>query len=541
MPRLVEKGGSVHDIRRKKTSIGRLVTNDIHVDDNLASRQHAQIVFDNNSFFIVDNLSLNGTYLNGERIDEARLTDGDEIRIGGQIFQFESTTIDPRLMTGESDTTFHVSKLLDDYEPESVLSERLSVRRRAVDLAPADLMALRASHQNLIILHRLSQAVNATLNPDKLMEVAVRIVTDSLSSRLVSISLADENTGDIVPQAVKVADSVESPTYAFLGPLADRALKERVCICVINPMVPHGAGNIKIGSAMASPLWIKDKIIGLIYVDNDSTSKAYTEADLNLLIAMSNTISIAIENARLYQQLTESLRKIQEQQTQLIQSEKLAGIGTLAAGVAHEINNPLAGIMGMAEAIQSEKDRNRAIEYAGNIMEYAEEAAQIVRDMQSYSRASRGEGLTPVDLNEVIDDALKLAGHTGMTKHLDIRKEPGEITYIMADPGEMKQVFINLIQNSVQAMNSQGRISFSTWMEGGRVFAKVADTGPGIPEEYLDKIYDPFFTTKIETQGTGLGLNIVYRIVTKFSGDINCESELGVGTVFTISFPAGKR
>lgn len=543
MPRLIEKDGGVHDIRRKKTSIGRLVTNDIHVDDNLASRQHAQIIFDGNSFFIVDNLSLNGTYINGERIDEARLNDGDEIRIGSHIFRFESSTIDPRLMTGESDTTYHVSKGLDEYEHESVVSERLSTRRRAFDPAPADLPALRASHQNLLFLHRLSQAVNATLNLDKLMEVAVRIVADSLSARLVSISLIDDKTGELAPQAVKVANTANAPTYAFLGPIADRVIRERVCICVLNPAVggvPDGAQNIKIGSALASPLWVKDKIIGLVYLDNDSTSKAYNEADLDILVAMSNTISIAIENAKLYQQLSESLKQIQEQQAQLIQSEKLAGIGTLAAGVAHEINNPLAGIMGMAEAIQAEKDRNRVMEYAGDILEYADEAAHIVSDLQSYSRASRGEGLTPVNLNEVIDDALKLAGHTGMTKSIEIRKEYGDITYIMADPGELKQVFINLIQNSYQAMGGQGRISFATWMDGGRVSAKVADTGPGIPEEYLDKIYDPFFTTKTEIQGTGLGLNIVYRIVTKFSGDIICESRVGVGTVFTISFPAGK-
>lgn len=540
MPRLIDKNGNSYEIRRKKTTIGRLSSNDIVVDDHLASRQHAQIIYDGKSFFIVDNLSLNGTYVNGIRVDEAKLADGDEIQIGGEKFRFEISTLDPNLMTGEGDTTFHLSKSLKDFKPNFIFAHKINARRRPADVIPQELQELRTSHQNLLTLHRLSEAVNSTLNLDKLLESATTIIAEVFSSKITSISMWDNELGTLTARAVKFQGDGDTPKYAYLNTLAERTMRDKVCIVAFNPQGQDSVGKpIKVASAMAVPLASRDSLLGLIYVDNAPTERPYSENELDLLIAMSNIISSAIENANLYNQLNESLKRIREQQAQLVQSEKLAGIGALAAGVAHEINNPLAGIMGMAEAILMERDINKIKEYASDILQYTQEAAKIVKDLQSYSKASQGEGLFPVNVNEVIEDALRLASHTGLLKGIETKCDFGEISYIMADASELKQVFMNLIQNACQAMEGIGKLSFATWLEGGRVYAKVADNGPGIPEEHLDKIYDPFFTTK--EQGTGLGLNIVYRIVTKFGGDIACESQVGVGTVFTLSFPSGKK
>lgn len=540
MPRLIDKNGTSYEIRRKKTTIGRLSSNDIIVDDHLASRQHAQIIYDGKSFFIVDNLSLNGTYVNGIRVDEAKLTDGDEIQIGGEKFRFEISTLDPNLMTGEGDTTFHLSKSIKDFNAKSLFGKKINGRRRMAEVIPQEFQALRTSHQNLLTLHRLSEAVNSTLNLDKLLESATAIISEVFSSKITSISLWDNEIGTITPKAVKFQGEGDTPKYAYLNSLAERAVRDKLCIVAFNPQGQDSSGIfIRVASAMTVPLVVKDTLLGLIYVDNSIGERPFSENELDILIAMSHIISSAIENANLYNQLNESLKRIREQQAQLVQSEKLAGIGALAAGVAHEINNPLAGIMGMAEAILIEKNIDKIKEYASDILQYTQEAAKIVRDLQSYSKASKGEGLAPVNVNDVIGDALRLAGHTGLLKGIEVKCDFGEITYIMADAGELKQVFLNLIQNASQAMEGIGKLSFATWMDEGRVYAKVADNGPGIPEENLDKIYDPFFTTK--EQGTGLGLNIVYRIVTKFGGDIACESRVGIGTVFTLSFPAGKR
>lgn len=540
MPRLIDKNGTSYEIRRKKTTIGRLSSNDIVVDDHLVSRQHAQIIYDGKSFFIVDNLSLNGTYVNGIRVDEAKLADGDEIQIGGEKFRFEISTLDPNLMTGESDTTFHLSKSLKDFNAQSLFAEKINHRRRTAEVLPQELQALRTSHQNLLVLHRLSEAVNSTLNSDKLLESAATIISETFSSKITSISIWDDEIGALTPKAVKFQGEGDAPKYAYLNTLAERAVRDKLCIAAFNPQGQDSSGAVvRVASAMAVPLMLKDALLGLIYVDNSPGEKPFSEGELDLLIAMSHIISSAVENANLYNRLNESLKRIREQQAQLVQSEKLAGIGALAAGVAHEINNPLAGIMGMAEAILMEKNVDKIKEYASDILQYTQEAAKIVKDLQSYSKASRGEGLSPVNINEVIEDALRLASHTGMLKGIEVKCDLGEITYIMADGGELKQVFMNLIQNASQAMEGIGKLSFATWVDEGRVYAKVADNGPGIPEEHLDKIFDPFFTTK--EQGTGLGLNIVYRIVTKFGGDIDCESRVGVGTVFTLSFPAGKK
>ena len=277
-----------------------------------------------------------------------------------------------------------------------------------------------------------------------------------------------------------------------------------------------------------------------IYLENDYGEKPYSEPELDLLIAMAGTIAPAVQNAGLYRQVLGALEQIHQQQRQLVQSEKLAGIGTLAAGVAHEINNPLAGIMGMAEAVMSAKTIEKAKEYAKEIVHYSENAARIVRDLQNYARVVPEDPLNSLNIEDVIEDALRLATHSGLLKMVKVHRNKENISCIMAEPSQLGQVFINLIQNAVQAMGGKGEITISTWMEDDKVFACVKDAGPGISSEHIGRIFDPFFSTKKEGEGTGLGLAVTLRIVSRFGATITCDSSPGNGTTFTLCFPAEK-
>ncbi len=229
----------------------------------------------------------------------------------------------------------------------------------------------------------------------------------------------------------------------------------------------------------------------------------------------------------------------QRLQEQLIQSEKLAGIGILASGVAHEINNPLSGIIGMAEVALEEEDIAKNKGYLTDILNCAQRISEIVRGLRSYSRAAKKEELSFVDLNEVLEESLKMVQLASKKTSVEVIKKFQSVEKIRANVGEIQQVFTNLITNAFQAMNGkQGSLILSTRSVKDLVEAKVSDHGMGIPQKYLSQIFDPFFTTKKPGEGTGLGLNIVYRIVTKYEGTIDVESKEQVGTTFTIKFPA---
>jgi PAS domain S-box-containing protein len=228
----------------------------------------------------------------------------------------------------------------------------------------------------------------------------------------------------------------------------------------------------------------------------------------------------------------------QRLQEQLIQSEKLAGIGILASGVTHEINNPLSGIIGMAEIALEEEDLSKNKDYLKDILNCAQRIGEIVRGLKSYSRAAKKEDLSPVDLNEVIEESLKMVRLATKTSSLEVIEKFQPIDKIQANTGEIQQVFTNLITNAYQAMDGKGgKLVLSTRSLKDSVEVKVSDNGKGIPQKYLNKIFDPFFTMKKPGEGTGLGLNIVYRIVTKYEGTIDVESKEQVGTTFTIKFP----
>jgi signal transduction histidine kinase len=228
----------------------------------------------------------------------------------------------------------------------------------------------------------------------------------------------------------------------------------------------------------------------------------------------------------------------QRLQEQLIQSQKLAGVGILASGVAHEINNPLSGIIGMAEIAMEEEDLSRIKSCLGDVLNCAQRIGEITKGLRSYSRAAKQEELSLVDLNEVLEESLKMVKLATRTSPVEVIKKFKPVEKIQAKGGEIQQVFTNLITNAFQAMNRKGgELILSTRSLKNSVEIKVSDNGMGIPEKYLSQIFDPFFTTKNFGEGTGLGLNVVYRIVTKYEGTIDVESKEQVGTTFTIKFP----
>ncbi len=222
---------------------------------------------------------------------------------------------------------------------------------------------------------------------------------------------------------------------------------------------------------------------------------------------------------------------------QLIQTEKLASLGTLVSGMAHEINNPVQGILGMAEIIQEESDPMKIKEYAQDIAAYSQHVATVVRDFACYARPSARDEEVAIDLGERMTEAVKMVRRCPQFGYVAVATEFQSLPRIQARRTEIDQVFVNLISNAVQAMNGTGALTLKTARLDNMVTASVTDSGCGIPKAIMSKIFDPFFTTKDPGKGTGLGLSVVYKIVSKYGGTIDVDSTEGEGTTFTVRLP----
>jgi two-component system NtrC family sensor kinase len=230
-------------------------------------------------------------------------------------------------------------------------------------------------------------------------------------------------------------------------------------------------------------------------------------------------------------------------QQQLIQSEKLSAIGELISGIAHELNNPLTGVMGYSQLLQMRGDLDeRAKDSLVKINNLATRCQRIVQNLLSFARKQKPER-TLTSINEIIERTVELRSYELQVNNIELLLELDPLLpRTIADAHQLQQVFLNVITNAEQAMleaKGRGRLTIRTRNDnaGGRVVIEIADDGPGIPEQHLTKIFDPFFTTKEVGKGTGLGLSLAYGIIKEHAGNIYARSRLGEGSTFVIELP----
>lgn len=248
-------------------------------------------------------------------------------------------------------------------------------------------------------------------------------------------------------------------------------------------------------------------------------------------------VAITVEKKRRIGLLMKEITEQKSLQDQLTLAEKLSGLGTLAAGIAHEMNNPLFSIMGLTETILEEKDPEKIKTYSKKVLEKSKHMASIILNMSGYSRSVEQDQMGDVNINERLDASIEMALMASYSDDIELKKNYSQLPFIKAKPEEIQQIYLNIILNSVQAMDGKGNLQITSCVRADKIITTVQDSGPGIPQEYLSKIFDPFFTTKDQGKGTGLGLNIVHRLIEKYGGGISIESIVGQGTTFTITFP----
>jgi PAS domain S-box-containing protein len=240
------------------------------------------------------------------------------------------------------------------------------------------------------------------------------------------------------------------------------------------------------------------------------------------------------------------ITELKKMEVALLQSEKLQSLGTITAGVSHEFNNILAIISGNVQLLEgSRKDDKELMDALRTIKRATNDGAQISRRMLKFTKTAKDTtGFMPFDINELINQAIdftmprwkNMAQAKGISYHMDTEGMK-RVPSILCNPTEIREVFVNIINNALDAMPYDGRISFSTWSKEDTVFISISDTGEGMSEEAKKKLFDPFFTTKTAV-GTGLGMSTAYGIVNRHGGKLEVESEVGKGSIFTVQFPA---
>jgi len=237
-----------------------------------------------------------------------------------------------------------------------------------------------------------------------------------------------------------------------------------------------------------------------------------------------------------YQEL---VRRLRENEEQLIQAEKLTSLGQMAASIAHEINNPLAGVLVYTQLLSKKVagdtfKKEEALDYLSKMESAVSRCSRIIRNLLDFARQTEPM-LRLVDINQVIEQVLSMVGHQAQLQNVEVVKEfSPSLPKVTADFDQLQQVFTNLTLNAIQAMPDGGRLTLHSSVVDGEVRVDVQDTGCGISKENLSKLFTPFFTTKEKGKGVGLGLAVVHGIIERHKGRVKVQSEVGKGTTFSV-------
>lgn len=284
------------------------------------------------------------------------------------------------------------------------------------------------------------------------------------------------------------------------------------------------------------PLIIKDRLIGVVSLGGKESGEMYSGKDIELLMILAHQSAVAIENAKLYDNLKKSKVNMQR-------ADRLASLGTLTAGLAHEIRNPLVSIKTFLQLLPERfDDEEFRTNFLNLTVEEVERISRLLSELLDFAKPSE-PNLNEEDINEVIEKIVLLVDNQAKKKNISIHKNYNTaLPKIMMDREQMKQVFLNTIMNAIHATSEGGEIFIATGYyedKSDLIQVEISDTGEGIPEKDIENIFTPFFTTK--HSGTGLGLSISHQIVQEHRGTINVKSQIGKGSSFFINLPVNPR
>jgi signal transduction histidine kinase/CheY-like chemotaxis protein len=394
-------------------------------------------------------------------------------------------------------------------------------------------------------LMQASRTINSTLRLQDVLSHLMGTAMDTLDGDSGLLYLRDSETGEwqlAVSKGVSEGQGIQPENWrAAIDIVAQE--KEPISLPRLqSDPSPRwwAAARAGVGKSLWAPIRRGDHVLGVVNISRTREGPPMGSREADLLEILAGQAAVAIDNALLFSEAESSLEELQQTQSRLIQAEKLSAVGELVAGVAHELNNPLTGVLGYSQLLLRTESDPQVQEGLERIVDDATRCRRIVQNLLAFARKRSAEKQY-VDINHIIRVAVELRAYQLRMEDIHVVLDLAEdLPPTMADPQQLEQVFVNLINNAEYAMRdmeSEKQLKVSTDIVNDRLIVRWEDNGCGIPPENMDHIFDPFFTTKQPGEGTGLGLSLSYGIVHDHGGEIHAESTFGEGAAFILELP----
>lgn len=536
-------------IKGEQTTIGRHPSNDIVLALESISRFHSRIDSRGDFHILQDLNSSNGTYVNGEKVTQLAIHNGDLVTFGNIEFEFINEAASADAHMESSFVGLDIVDIRDDKDDDSrpstqtvMRADQAQERVKSSVVTTGDTRADKATlvklNQRLSALYRLSEMLR-DLDAERESEVLSRVLDVIFSAipvdRGVILTRMHPESEEMEVTTVKHRDTPIIPQKVTVSrTMLDQVMQERISILSRDAQADErfsASESIiatKIRSAICAPMIVADRVIGAVFLDTMNLQKQFTQEDLEFVTIVASETGVSLANLRL--------------RREAVHRQRLAAVGETVAGISHNVKNILLLSQGGAELLSRaiEKEDLAGTRDAWTVVSRGiDKISKLVRDMLEYS-GERTPEFTGVDINNLIcsiaEEIEEELISKGITLELDLDEEIGVRNL---DELGIQRTIANLIVNAVEAISHQdGHIYVTTGLRPDRsLMISIRDNGAGIPADKLPRIFFPFYTTK-GSSGTGLGLSMCKKCVEDMGGTITCESRPNVGSTFTIEIPA---
>lgn len=527
----------VFPLRERPVTIGRDRSSTIRVDDSKVSRHHTVIEERNGRWVVRDLGSTNRTYVNGEPITEAALSDGDEIQVGPLVMQLTATGVAASPSAAEELPLDDVSLEMD---AASIQKELRSSEGQSLDAALYQI----ASHAELgqgpgqFVLHAGAVAA-ATLQASAWAWIEW---PDGLNGPMKVTG--ERNKRPLHPTELEVSRSlIDQVTQGNTGLVSTDLGSDFEHSLIVQTQ--------RIASAIAVPLRSGPELRAVLYLDRLEGAADYNREELGRLAILGSRMAMQVEHITLFAELQEAYEQLSASQTELVKTEKQAAIGRLASGFAHDLNNPLASLLCFLElaerALPSDADGppDKVRNYIAKAAGAANYCRTLSMNLLAFARQRSFDSDNPPEKFSVkdtiqltVDFCQSALNRAAATTTIDV----DENLVLVGDPSTLQQLIVNLVTNAADALeeakvSGERKISITATAAAPGVHIVVTDNGPGIPPAIAERVFEPLFTTKDKDRGTGLGLFVVRRIVEDCGGKLAFHTPSSGGTIFNILLP----
>jgi len=539
--------GTRFELEGESVGVGRDSSNAVQLHDTEVSRQHAEIRRAEEGYVVADLKSSNGTFVNGRRVEQHRLSSGDQVQVGGTLMLFTR----PPEESGE-DLTDHINIAHDSQTGDeshiihSVSQEEGSRTFRLEASVPEDSWLARA-RSNLQVMYRTALAVSHTLEIDELLDRIMELIFEWVEADRGCVMLVDPDTKSLEPKVRRTRKGVRTGDKITISKtILDYVLERNEGVLTSDARQDDrwnpAASILQMGirEAICVPMRGRYDVVGVIYIDTSTSPQEviekggatkFSQEHLKLMVAIAHQAALAVEDTRYY--------------SAMVQAERLAAVGQTIATLSHHIKNILQGIRGGSYLIEmglTEHDESVVSKGWKIVEKNQNKISALVMDMLTFSKEREPE-LVPADVNQVVGDVVELMQSRADDLEVRLAWQPADqIPELVFDPEGIHRAVLNVVTNAIDAAcerDESGQVDVCTRYSSdeAKVFIVVADNGPGIPPDQIKGLFTPFVSFK-SSRGTGLGLPVSQKILTEHGGRILVESTPGEGSRFTLELPA---